>query len=161
MIKACLLTALVLALGLALACGGKDQDAEIAATDEILETDHMVAQATLAAHFIDAALRAGMTTQEINVRLGQIAGATVIDEFWISDERGRIEYTNVPGVTFEFPTDPDVGTQAAEFANLLVGGETQVAQDAQYREVDGALFQYVGVAGIDQPRIVQVGFDRR
>ena len=32
-----------------------------------------------------------------------------------------------------------------------------VVQDAQPRERDAVPFKYVGVAGIDQPRIVQVG----
>ena len=160
MLKKVAFIVLVLALILAVACGGKD-DNGVDAAAEAPVTDHMVAQATITAYYIEAALRAGMTPQEINVTLGQIAGATVIDEFWISDERGRIEFTNVPGIDFTFPTDPDSGSQTAPFANLLVGGETVVVQDAQYREVDGALFQYVGVAGVDQPRIVQVGFDRQ
>ena len=156
--KAMLVTALLIVIILSIACGG-GKDAEVVA--ETPETDHMVAQATLAAYYIDAAIRAGMTKQEINVALGQIAGSTVIDEFWVSDENGLIDYTNVPGVVFVFPTDPNSGSQAAPFANLLLGGETVVVQGAQPRESDGALFQYVGVAGLDQPRIVQVGFDRR
>ena len=151
---------LILALSLAVACGGNAEEAaEVTIEDDV--TDHMVAQATITAYYIEAALRAGMSPQEINVTLGQIASATVIDEFWISDERGRIDYTNVPGLDFSFPTDPGSGSQAAPFANLLVGGETVVKQDVQFRDADGALFQYVGVAGVDQPRIVQVGFDRR
>ena len=157
MIKTSALSVLAIALLLAVACGGKE-DVEVAG---IPETDHMVAQATIVAYYIDAALRAGMTEQQINVTLGHIASNTVIDEFWVSDERGRIDYTNVPGLAFEFPTDPDSGLQAAPFANLLLGGETVVVQDPQYRDADGALFQYVGVAGVDQPRVVQVGFDRR
>ena len=159
MMKTVALTMLVLALMLAVACGGGMDDVDIAAEAPV--TDHMLAQATLTAYYIDAAVKAGMTPQEINVALGKIAGATVIDEFWVSDERGRIDFTNVPGFDFTFPTDPDSTSQAAAFANLLLGGETAVVQDAQYRDVDGALFQYVGVAGVDQPRIVQVGFDRR
>ena len=35
--------------------------------------------------------------------------------------------------------------------------ETVVIRDAQPRQLDQAIFKYVGVAGIDQPRIVQVG----
>ena len=160
MIKTSALIVLVVALLLAVACGGEDES-EIEVAAEAPITDHMAAQATITAYYIEAALLAGMTPQEINVTLGQIASTTVIDEFWISDERGRVEFTNVPGANFTFPTDPDTGSQAAPFANLLVGGETVVVQDAQYRELDGALFQYVGAAGVDQPRIVQVGFDRR
>ncbi len=152
------LIALVLALSLALACGAGKSDNEAVAAPE---TDHMVAQATLTAYYIDAAIKAGMTPQEINVTLGKIAGSTVISEFWISDENGHIAYTTEPGLGFAFPTNPDADTQAAPFANLLLGAETVVIQDAQPREIDGELFQYVGVAGIDRPRIVQVGFDRQ
>ena len=161
MMKTVALIALLLAVALALACGGGKDDNGAGAVSETPVTDHMVAEATLVAYYIDAALKAGMTKQEINVALGQIASATVIDEFWVSDENGLIDFTNVPGIVFAFPSDPNTGSQAAPFVALLQGGETVVVQEAQPRESDGALFQYVGVAGVDQPRIVQVGFDRR
>lgn len=157
MTKAMMLTVLSIVLVLAIACGGKGDVVAV----ETPETDHMVAQATLTAYYIDAALKAGMTPQEINYTLSRVAGGTAISEFWISDEDGQVEFTNVAGVDFAFPTDPDADSQAAPFADLLLGGETVVVQEAQPRDVDGALFQYVGVAGVDRPRIVQVGFDRR
>lgn len=120
-------------------------------------SEHMVAQAMLAAHFIDAALQAGMDADQINAVLADIADNSVITEFWISDETGRIAFTNLPGTEFAFPADPEAGSQAAPFAALLTGDEKVVIQDAQPRELDAAIFKYVGVAGIDQPRIVQVG----
>ena len=98
-----------------------------------------------------------MTPDEIHAVLKQIANDTVISEFWVSGENGRIEFTNVPGVDFAFPTDPGAATQAAPFANLMSGRESVVMQDAQAREADGARFKYVGVASVDQPRIVQLG----
>ena len=155
--KTMMLTILSVVLILSIACGGKGDAVAV----ETPETDHMVAQATLTAYYIDAALKAGMTTEEINFTLSRVAGGTVISEFWVSDEDGQVDFTNVPDLDFTFPTDPDAGSQAAPFADLLLGGETVVVQGAQPRESDGALFQYVGVAGVDQPRIVQVGFDRR
>lgn len=118
---------------------------------------HMVAEATLAAHFVDAALRAGMDRDAINGVLRRIANETVISEFWVSDEHGEIAFTNVEGVDFTFPTDPAADSQAAPFAALLTGDETVVVQDAAPRVLDGATFKYVGVAGVDQRRIVQVG----
>lgn len=118
---------------------------------------HMVAEATLAAHFVDAALRAGMDRDAINGVLRRIADETVISEFWVSDENGQIAFTNIDGVDFTFPTDPAADSQAAPFAALLTGDETVVVQGAAPRVLDGAVFQYVGVAGVDQPRIVQVG----
>ena len=125
-------------------------------SDELI-SEHMVAEALLTAHYIDAARKAGLSQQEINAVLSRIADESIIREFWVSDANGRIDFTNVPGVKLAFPTDPGAGTQAAPFADLLTGSESVVVQDIQAREVDGALFKYVGVAGIDQPRIVQIG----
>ena len=129
------------------------------ALDDIQATmsDHMVAQATLTAHYIAAARKAGTSDEEINGVLSSIAEATVIDEFWISDENGAIVYTNIPGLDFAFPTDPEAQTQAAPFAVLLSGAESTVVQEFQPRTADQKVFKYVGVAGVDQPRIVQVG----
>ena len=124
---------------------------------DAMASDHMVAQAVLTAHFIDAALKAGMSADDINAVLAKVAEQTVISEFWISDEAGRIVFTNIPGTEFVFPTDPEAGTQAAPFATLLSGDEAVVVQDTLPRELDAAPFKYVGVAGVDQARIVQVG----
>ena len=124
---------------------------------DAMASGHMVAQAVLTAHFIDAALKAGMSTDDINAVLSKVAEQTVISEFWISDEAGRIVFTNIPGSEFVFPTDPEAGTQAAPFATLLSGDEAVVVQDTLPRELDAAPFKYVGVAGVDQARIVQVG----
>lgn len=124
---------------------------------DAIASGHMVAQAMLTAHFIDAALKAGMSTDDINAVLAKVADQTVISEFWISDEAGRIVFTNMPDTGFVFPTDPEAGTQAAPFAALLSGDETVVVQGVLPRELDAAPFKYVGVAGVDQARIVQVG----
>lgn len=124
---------------------------------DAIASGHMVAQAMLTAHFIDAALKAGMSTDDINAVLAKVSEQTVISEFWISDETGRIAFTNFPGTSFAFPTDPEAGTQAAPFATLLSGDATVVVQGVQPRELDAVPFKYVGVAGVDQSRIVQVG----
>ena len=124
---------------------------------DAMVSGHMVAQAMLTAHFVDAALKAGMSTDDINAVLAKVADQTVISEFWISDETGRIVFTNFPGTAFTFPTDPDAGTQAAPFAALLSGDEAVVVQGVQPRELDAVPFKYVGVAGVDQARIVQIG----
>ena len=147
--------ALAVALTISIACGADDSST---AGDAAI-SDHMVAEATLTAHYIAAALEAGMMPDEINAVLEQIADDTVISEFWVSDENGRIEFTNIPGLDFAFPTDPNADSQAAPFAKLLTGQASVVVQDAQPREADGAQFKYVGVAGVDQTRIVQVGLE--
>ena len=118
---------------------------------------HMVAEAMLTAHFVDAAVKAGMDRDAINAVLSRIAKETVISEFWISDENGEITFTNVEGADFAFPTDPAADSQAAPFAALLNRERTVIVQEPRPRVLDGAVFQYVGVAGVDGTRIVQVG----
>ena len=128
----------------------------VTAMDGLL-SDHMAAEAMLTAHFVAAAVKAGMSTEEINGALASVAEGSAISEFWVSDETGRVVYTNMPEVAFAFPTDPDDDSQAAPFAALLTGGQAVVDQDFMPRELDGMVFKYVGVAGVDQSRIVQVG----
>ena len=99
-------------------------------TDEVAR-DHMAAQAVLTSHYINAALQAGMSAEEINAVLMEISDQTIIIEFWVTDEEGRVEYTNMPEVDFTFPTDPNADTQAAPFAKLLQGTESiSVAEPA-------------------------------
>ena len=131
--------------------------ADEAMQKENIASKHMVAQAILTAHYIDAALKAGMDTAAINATLASVAKQSVISEFWISDELGNIEFTNIGEISFSFPTDPEAESQAAPFAALLSGAETKVIQKTQPREFDDALFKYVGVVGVDKLRIVQVG----
>ncbi|MYG47533.1 MAG: hypothetical protein F4157_09295 [Synechococcus sp. SB0675_bin_6] len=118
---------------------------------------HMVAEALLTAHFIDAAREAGRSAEEINAVLASIAERTALAEFWVTDGNGRVVHTNIEGSTFRFPTDPEAGTQAAPFAALLDGSKAVVVQGPRPRESDGRIFRYVAVAGVDEPRIVQVG----
>ncbi len=127
-----------------------------AAADAML-SEHMAAEALLTAHFIAAAVKAGMTTEEINGVLASVADGSAISEFWISDENGAVVYTNMPGVEFAFPTDPEADSQAAPFAVLLSGDQGIVDQDFMPRTLDGMVFKYVAAAGVDQARIVQVG----
>ena len=118
---------------------------------------HMAAEALLTAHFVDAALKAGMDREAINAVLKRIADETVVSELWVSNENGEIAFSNVEGADFSFPADPGADSQAAPFAALLTGDRTGVVQEPGPRMLDGAVFQYVGVAGVDQRRIVQVG----
>ena len=144
-----------MAIILATGCASGDQ----AGPANENETAHLVAEAKLTAHYIAAALEAGKSPDEINATLKEIADTSIITEFWVSDETGQVQFTNVPGLDFAFPTDPNAGTQAAPFADLLLGNRQVVTQEMQPREADGKLFQYVGAAGIDRPRIVQVGLE--
>ena len=131
-------------------------DGVLPSNDEIV-SKHMVAEAMLTSHFIDAALRAGMSQDEINAILTKVAEQSVISEFWLSDEGGNIEISNIPDVDFKFPKDSSDNSQASPFTALLDGSESVVVQGLMERELDGKSFKYVGVSGTDKSRIVQIG----
>lgn len=117
---------------------------------------HMVAEALLAAHLVAVAERAGMTPDEINAILKDVVARSAIDEFWITDETGRA-YLKSEDVEFTFVDDPEQQPQASAFWVLIEGEQDVVVQEARRREIDDRVFKYVGVAGVDKPRIVQVG----
>ena len=117
---------------------------------------HLVAEAMLTAHFVDAALKAGMDRDAINAVLrGSRTKPSSRNSGSATKTGDRVH--QVEGADFAFPTDPGADSQAAPFAALLTGDQTVVVQEPGPRLLDGAVFQYVGVAGVDQPRIVQVG----
>ena len=144
---AALLTALLMSAACA---GGTD-------VDDAAIGEHLVAEATLTAHYIAAALAAGQTPEEISATLQKIAGETVISEFWVSDANGDVVFSSQPGTQFSYGTDPNADRQAAPFAALLTGQQSVVVQQSQPRDLDGAVYRYVAVAGVDGRRIVQVG----
>ena len=117
---------------------------------------HMVGEALLAAHLVAIAEQAGMSTGEIKAILKDVAAKSAIDEFWITDETGRA-YLTYEEFEFTFVADPQKEPQASAFWPLLTGEKEVVIQEARKREVDDRVFKYVGVAGVDKPRIVQVG----
>jgi hypothetical protein len=117
---------------------------------------HMVAEALLAAHLVAVAEKAGLGNQEIRAILKDVADNSAIDEFWITDPEGHAVLTNRE-VSFTFSPDPAKQPQASAFWPLLTGEKKVVIQDAEKREIDDQIYKYVGVAGIDTARIVQVG----
>jgi sigma-B regulation protein RsbU (phosphoserine phosphatase) len=119
--------------------------------------EQMVVEATIAAHLVAVGEAAGVGAQEITRRLRQIADDTVLDEFWITDGKGHAYLTNT-GIDFTFSADPKQQPQAHVFWPLLTGQTRSVVQEARQREVDTEVFKYAGVAGVDRPRIVQVGY---
>jgi len=117
---------------------------------------HMVGEAMLAAQFVAAAEKTGMTPDAINAALKDIAGKSAIEEFWITDSSGHAYLTNI-GIDFTFSADAKKQPQASAFWPLITGAKTVVIQNARKREIDNKIFKFVGVAGVDKPRIVQVG----
>jgi hypothetical protein len=118
----------------------------------------MVVQAAITAEWIAAAEQAGMSPKEINDRLRGVTRRTALDEIWVTDSSGHAYLHSVPGIDFTFSPDPRDQRQASAFYPLLKG-EDVVIQRAQQREVDDRNFKYVGVSGVDKPRIVQVGYE--
>ena len=119
--------------------------------------EQMIVEATIAAHLVALGEAAGVGSKEINRRLKQIADDAVLDEFWITDEKGHAYLRNITEVDFTFSPDRERQPQAHSFWPLLTGKNKAVVQDARQREIDTQVFKYVGVAGVDKPRIVQVG----
>ena len=123
---------------------------------EDLIAQHMVGEALLAAHLVALAEKAGMKKTDIDAILISIAEKSAAQEFWITDSSGHAYLTNT-GVDFTFSPDPAKQPQASAFWPLINGGKKIVIQEARKREIDNRVFKYVGVAGVDKPRIVQVG----
>ena len=132
--------------------------------DATLDTQ-MTAQARVAAEMVAAAEAAGYDAERLNETLDEITRDTVIDEFWITDEVGFSYLTNVKDeagvrVPFRFDPDPAVQPQASKFFVLLAAPPDDdgfIVQPAVVREIDSDIVKYVGVGGVDQSRIVQVG----
>ncbi len=121
---------------------------------------HMIGQAMLAAQFVAIAEKAGMTPAQINGVLNTVTGSSAIEEFWITDSACHAYLTNT-GIDFTFSPDPGKQPQASAFWALLDGRDKIVVQETRKRELDARVFKYVGVAGVDKPRIVQVGVSEK
>ena len=139
--------------------------ANVARTLDATLDGQMIAQARIAAHLVAAAEEAGLEPPRVIDVLDDIIANTVLDEFWITNEAGFSYLTNVRDdrgalVPFQFDPDPAVQPQASKFYVLLaapVGGDDFITQPAQVREIDQEVYKYVGVSGVDKPRIVQIG----
>ena len=118
----------------------------------------MRTQASLLASLVSIGEEAGVSNKTIRDQLKPIADAAGI-ELLATDSSGRtVIYTN-DAEDFTFSPDPTEQPQASAFYRLLEGKTQSVIQKAQQRETDDKIFKYVGVGGIDKPRIVQVGME--
>jgi hypothetical protein len=138
-------------ISLIMACGGGSTIR--AAECEDLIASHMIGEALLAAHLVALAEKTEMKSTDISATLRQIAAKSAIQEFWITDASGHAYLTNT-GIDFTFSPDPAKQPQASAFWPLIASGKDI---EARKREIDDRVFKYVGVAGVDKPRIVQVG----
>jgi len=120
--------------------------------------EQMIVEATIAAHMVALAEAAGVRPEKINAHLQAITESTILNELWITDEKGHAYLRNMTEIDFTFSPDPQQQPQAHIFWPLLAGQPRRVVQEARPREVDNQVFKYAGVSGIDKPRIVQVGY---
>ncbi len=119
----------------------------------------METQARLVAELVGLAERVGVSVADIDAALRRVAERSEI-EILTTDSQGRAYlYTNDTEETFVFSSDPREQPQAHVFHRLLTGTIPSVVQSAQRREIDDKVFKYVGVGGVDRPRIVQVGME--
>lgn len=121
--------------------------------------EHMVVSATSIAEFVAAAEKAALSPAEINDRLTSIVDKTILDEIWVSDEKGFAYLHTNASKDFQFGASAKEQPQASQFWPLLTGAKSAVIQKIQKREIDNEKFKYVGVNGADKPRIVEVGFN--
>ncbi|GEM_PF-4974744 len=121
--------------------------------------EQMVVQATITAHLISIAKQANLSNSEIMNHLDHITNKTELDEFVITDAKGHAFLNSVKGANFTFNPDPKIQPQAHVFWDLLTGKKEVVIQSAMTREIDDKVFKYVAVAGVDQPRIIEIGYE--
>ncbi len=130
---------------------------ELSEDVEAVIGEQMVVQATVVAHLVQIAEQAGLDPERINAHFRLITERSTLDEIWVTDEQGRAYLTNRAGIDFTFTPDARGHPQASLFW-LLLSGQPVIIQEARRRDLDGAVFKYAGVEGVDKPRIVQVGY---
>lgn len=130
--------------------------------------DQMVFGALLTAELVYLAEgRLGMAPDDISAilrdavdRSEAINGRPIVDEIWVTDEDGYA-YIHTEDAPYSFSPDPETQPQGAKFYGLLDGSREAVMGELVPRDADGKVFSYVGVTGVDKPRIVQVGVGER
>ncbi len=115
---------------------------------------YMVLHAKTVAHLVSIAEAAGLKPDDINAHLRDIAGDTPL-EFRVTDDKGHAYLHNKAE---DFTFSADASDPFRDFLPLLTAPQQVVIQKAQPRPADQQVYKYVGVAGVDKPRIVQVGY---
>jgi sigma-B regulation protein RsbU (phosphoserine phosphatase) len=128
------------------------------ATDMMISRD-LTSSANILAQFVAVAEQCKLPPKDINKRLRSIVSQDDLSEIWITDSHGKAYLHSEPINDFQFTSDPFRHPQSSRFWPLLSGKPAQIIQGVVPRELDGKPFKYVGVSGIDKPRIVQVGLD--
>lgn len=87
-------------------------------------------------------------------KMEEIAKVLDVDEVHVTDENGVLLWGNIPSYYgFDFAE----GDQTKPFLDILDDDTLEIAQDPQENATTGTLFQYTGVARLDEKGIVQIG----
>ncbi|CAO3409938.1 PP2C family protein-serine/threonine phosphatase [Azospirillum largimobile] len=138
---------------------GAAQAGDLPREVDALLSERLLSEATLTAHLVALAETAKLAPKAINDRLKQIAESGGPDEMWITDNRGRAYLHNVPGPDPVFGQDAKGGPRHGAYSGLLNRSPASLASEPAME--NGRLMKFAGVAGVDRPRIVQVGADMR
>ncbi len=130
----------------------------IALPEDLEDTigDLMVGHAKLTARYVAAAEKAGFTIDRMISELYDVTTSSPVSEFWITDPEGNA-YINTEEEEFHFSGDPDRNPNSHMFWPLITGDRTLVVGKLGERDVGDGRYKYAAAAGIDKPRIVQVG----
>lgn len=77
-----------------------------------------------------------------------------VDELHVTDDKGIIRYGTVEEY---FGFDMSSSEQSEPFMRCITDKSYKLAQEPQLNGTEGKLFQYIGVARLDEPGIVQIG----
>jgi hypothetical protein len=87
----------------------------------------------------------------------KFAGWIGVDDIFVTDGDGVTIGSNYPeAYGWRFPDDPKA--QAYVFRSLIETKDGVVTQSIQARDLDNAMYKFVGVSRIDEPGIVQIGY---
>ncbi|EKD88172.1 MAG: hypothetical protein ACD_35C00024G0002 [uncultured bacterium] len=88
--------------------------------------------------------------------LDNLAKRLGIDDIFITDSDAvTVGSNHASALGWKFPDDPKA--QAYAFRALIIQTDGVVTQPIAQRDIDSAMFKFVGVSRIDEPGIVQIG----
>lgn len=129
-------------------------------------SDQMAVQALLISELVALAeqgsdarkLSVSELLQRVRERSRTLHGHPLLDEVWVTDEKGASVVRPEGAPPFNFVEAAAGNDQVTPFLGLLDKPlAAPVVQRTQPRAMDDKPFRYVGAGGVDRPRIVQVG----
>lgn len=107
------------------------------------------------AHSIAKMIAIDPTLLETN-KMVALAKELMVTEIHVTDGNGVLLYGNITGFYgFDFKTTD----QTLPFIDLIGKKGASLAQEPSPRGTDNVLFQYIGVARVDEPGVVQIGIE--